>query len=106
MDDSLLPDSLDQVGRQPRDFGAVQLHVDPVVRAGEGPRATASIWLQGAFTPMAPDASLRVLDAVTRREVLRTPLPSLERGQVLRWTLPLSLDAEVRELLFQPVAPV
>ncbi|QSQ26994.1 hypothetical protein JY651_19660 [Pyxidicoccus parkwayensis] len=106
MDESLLPDILDQVGRQPREFGAVQLHVDPVVRAPEGTRATASIWLQGAFTPMAPGASLRVLDAATRREVLHARLPSLERGQVLRWTLPLSLDAEVRELLFQPVAPV
>ncbi|WP_163999346.1 hypothetical protein [Pyxidicoccus caerfyrddinensis] len=106
MDESLLPDILDQVGRQPREFGTVQLHVDPVVRSPEGTRATASIWLQGAFTPMAPDASLRVLDAETRRELMRAPLPSLERGQVLRWSLPLSLDVEVRELLFQPVAPV
>ncbi|MBZ4416396.1 hypothetical protein [Myxococcus sp. RHSTA-1-4] len=106
MDESFLPDILDQVGRQPREFGTVQLHVDPVVRAPEGTRATASIWLQGAFSPMAPGASLRLLDAETRREVLHVPLPSLERGQVLRWTLPLSLDADVRELLFQPVAPV
>ncbi|MFP2904385.1 hypothetical protein ACLESD_04885 [Pyxidicoccus sp. 3LFB2] len=106
MDESLLPDILDQVGRQPREFGALQLHVDPVVRAAESTRATASIWLQGAFTPMAPNASLRVLDAATRRELLCAALPSLERGQVLRWTLPLSLDSEVRELLFQPVAPV
>lgn len=53
MDESLLPDILDQVGRQPREFGTVQLHVDPVVRSPEGTRATASIWLQGAFSATA-----------------------------------------------------
>ncbi|WP_163867547.1 hypothetical protein [Myxococcus eversor] len=106
MDESLLPDILDALGRQPREFGGVQLHVEPVLRAVDGTEARAVIWLQAAFTPLPPSMSLRVVEAATRREVWRGSLPSLEGGKALRWVLPLSLEADVKELLFLVEAPV
>jgi|GEM_PF-4719840 len=106
MDESLHPDILDALGRQPREFGAVQLHVEPVRRLVDGTEARAVIWLQAAFAPLPPSMSLRVVDAVTRREVRRGGLPSLEGGKVLRWVLPLTLEADMKELLFLLEAPV
>ncbi|NTX16008.1 hypothetical protein HUA76_35085 [Myxococcus sp. CA056] len=106
MDESLLPDILDALGRQPREFGAVQLHVEPIRRSPDGTEARAVIWLQAAFTPLPPSTSLRVVDATTRREVRSGSLPSLDGGKVLRWVLPLSLAADVKELLFLLEAPV
>ncbi|RJS20833.1 hypothetical protein DRW03_19355 [Corallococcus sp. H22C18031201] len=106
MDEHFYPDILERAGRQPREFGTVHLHVEPVLRAAEGTQATARIWLQGAFEPMTPAATLRVIDAETREELLCVPLPAMERGRVLRWTLPLTLAASARALLFQPEAPV
>ncbi|MBJ6764170.1 hypothetical protein JGU66_25630 [Myxococcaceae bacterium JPH2] len=106
MDEGFYPDILERAGRQPREFGTVHLHVEPVIRAAAGTQATARIWLQGAFEPMTPASTLRVLDAETRQELLRVPLPALERGRVLRWTLPLHLAASTRALLFQPEAPL
>ncbi|MCP3166305.1 hypothetical protein [Myxococcus qinghaiensis] len=106
MDESLHPDILDALGRQPREFGAVQLHVEPILQPPGGTEARAVIWLQAAFAPLPPSMSLRVVDAVTRREVRRGGLPSLEGGRVLRWVLPLTLDADMKELLFLIEAPV
>ncbi|MFY2558131.1 hypothetical protein ACN469_10905 [Corallococcus terminator] len=106
MDESLHPDILDTLGRQPREFGAVQLHVEPIVQAPGGTEARAVVWLQAAFTPLPPSVSLRVVDAVTRRELWRGGLPSLEGGKVMRWVLPLSLEADMKELLFLLHAPV
>jgi hypothetical protein len=87
------PDLLDHLGKTPREFGAVHVHVEPVAR-GEGGRAVATVWLQAAFAPLAPEAAtLMVLEHTWE-------LPRLEGGVVMRGQLPLSVPAEAQKLMF------
>ncbi|WP_375771480.1 hypothetical protein NR798_11425 [Archangium gephyra] len=98
-------DVLDHIGRTPREFGAIHLHVEPVTRGPTG-EAVAVLWLQAAFEPLASRGhSLLVMgrqkQGPAQRMLGQFPLPSLEGGRVVRWRLPFSLPPEVDELHFQ-----
>ncbi|HYH98317.1 hypothetical protein, partial [Hyalangium sp.] len=97
-------DFLDHTGRTPREFGAVHIHVEPVVRGPSG-EALATVWLQSAFEPVLTSDSLHIVArlAEDRGELSlkRLPLPALNGGKVVRWSLPLSLPADVSELQFR-----
>ncbi|MCY1077636.1 hypothetical protein [Archangium lansingense] len=97
-------DVLDHTGRTPREFGAIHLHVEPVLRGPLGD-AVATLWLQGAFEPLGSGHAVQILghqkNGPARRMLGRFPLPSLEGGTVVRWRLPFSLPAEIDELHFR-----
>ncbi|NVJ15521.1 hypothetical protein [Myxococcus sp. AM010] len=98
-------DVLDHVGRPPREFGSVHLHVEPVIRNPLG-QATAVVWLQAAFEPPAatPSSVLmmgRQKQGSEHRMLGQFPLPPLEGGRVVRCRLPLELPPDFDEVHFQ-----
>ncbi|WP_426753807.1 hypothetical protein [Myxococcus sp. Y35] len=103
--DDFYADVLDHVGRPPREFGAVHLHVEPVTRNPLG-QATAVLWLQSAFEPpTATPPSVRVMgrqkQGPAHRMLGQFPLPSLAGGRVVRWRIPLELPPEFDEVHFE-----
>jgi hypothetical protein len=96
-------DFLDHTGRTPREYGAVHIHAEPVVRGPSG-NAVATVWLQSAFEPLLTTDSLHIVARLAQSQgelsLKRLPLPSLAGGKVVRWRLPLSLQVDVAELLF------
>ncbi|OJT18344.1 hypothetical protein BO221_40360 [Archangium sp. Cb G35] len=97
-------DVLDHLGRTPREFGAIHLHVEPITRGPLG-EAVAVLWLQSAFEPLASSGqSLLVMggqkQGPAQRMLGQYPLPSLDGGRVVRWRLPLSLPPEFDEIHF------
>src|SRR5438309_1964835 len=48
-----LRDVLDETGRSPREIGAAQIWLEPVVRAIDG-RARLTVWAQAALEPCPP----------------------------------------------------
>lgn len=103
--DDFYADVLDHVGRPPREFGSVHLHVEPVTRNPLG-QATAVVWLQAAFEPPASTpASVLVMgrqkQGPAHRMLGQFPLPPLAGGRVVRWRLPLELPPEFDEVHFQ-----
>jgi len=92
-------DVLDHTGRTPREFGSIHIHVEPVVRGPSG-EAVATVWLQRAFEPRVSGESVLVLSGPEEHHLGRFPLPSVDGGQVVRWSLPLTLPAGVTELHF------
>lgn len=97
-------DFLDHTGRTPREFGAVHIHVEPVVRGPSGD-AVATVWLQSAFEPLIATDSLHIVAWLTDNRgelsLKRLPLPALAAGKVVRWSLPLSLPEGLSELQFR-----
>ncbi|WP_224249866.1 hypothetical protein [Hyalangium gracile] len=97
-------DFLDHTGRTPREFGAIHVHVEPVVRGPSG-AAVATVWLQSAFEPLLPSDGLHVVARLAEDKgelsLERLPLPALTGGKVVRWSLPLSLPQNVEELQFR-----
>ncbi|WIG98737.1 hypothetical protein [Myxococcus sp. SDU36] len=103
--DDFYADVLDHVGRTPREFGSVHLHAEPVSRDPLG-QATAVVWLQAAFEPLAATPStVRVMgrqkQGPAQRMLGQFPLPPLAGGRVVRWRLPLELPPEFDEVHFQ-----
>lgn len=96
-------DVLDHLGRTPREFGAIHIHVEPVVRGPTG-EAVATVWLQSAFAPRMPGERVHVISgpegSATEQSLGRFPLPSVDKGQVVRWSLPLTVPAGTTELHF------
>jgi len=92
-------DVLDHTGRTPREFGSLHIHVEPVVRGPSG-EAVATVWLQSAFEPRVAGESVLVLSGPEEHNLGRFPLPSVDGGQVVRWSLPLTIPAGVTELHF------
>lgn len=92
-------DILDYTGRTPREFGALHIHVEPVVRGPSG-EAVATVWLQRAFEPRVGEERVLVLTGPEEHNLGRIPLPSVDGGQVVRWRLPLTLPTGVTELHF------
>lgn len=99
MIDELLRDILDEVGRAPRELCGVHLHAEPVRRSGSG-AARAVLWLQAAVDPLHP-STLSVDYPGRGAQVAALPIPRLDEGRVIRWTLPLQLTARTPELLFR-----
>ncbi|GHG61903.1 hypothetical protein [Comamonas sp. JC664] len=100
--DDFYADVLDHVGRPPREFGSLHLHVEPVTRNPLG-QAIAVVWLQSAFEPPATNpSSLLVMgrqkQGSAQRMLGQFPLPSLAGGRVVRWRLPLELPPEFDEV--------
>ncbi len=103
--DDYYADVLDHVGRPPREFGAIHLHVEPLTRNPLG-QATAVLWLQSAFEPASETTpSLLVMgrqkNGPVHRMLGQFPLPSLSGGRVVRWRLPFALHPEIDEVHFQ-----
>lgn len=92
-------DILDYTGRTPREFGALHIYVEPVVRGPSG-EAVATVWLQRAFEPREGEERVLILTAPEEHNLGRIPLPLVDGGQVVRWRLPLTLPAGVTELHF------
>jgi hypothetical protein len=97
-------DILDHTGRTPRELGSVHIHVEPVVRGPSG-EAVAKVWLQSALEPLFPTDSLHVIarlaDNRGELSLKRLPLPALDGGKVVCWSVPLSLPADLSELQFR-----
>ncbi len=96
------PDVLDAMGKTPREFGALHVHLESLKLVDSG-RYVATVLLQGAFEPMPP-AVVEFLDGEV--SLLRVDVPALEGGRVLRLRAPLrarrplssvGLRAECRE---------
>ncbi len=102
MEETFYPDVFDGLGFLPREYGAVQIFVEPVERNGFG-RAVAEIWLQASFNPLPSEASVAVMagEGATATELARLPLGDLSGGKVVRWRLPLMLEMGVERLCFQ-----
>ncbi|MCP3098675.1 hypothetical protein LZ198_07270 [Myxococcus sp. K15C18031901] len=108
--DDFYADVLDHVGRPPREFGAVHLHVEPVTRNAAG-NATAVLWLQSAFEPPgATPASVLVMgrqrQGPARRMLGQFTVPALTDGRVVRWSLPLEVPLEFDEVHFEVTSPL
>ena len=86
------PDVLDHLGKTPREFGAVHIYVEPVVRAEDG-YACATIWLQAALVPLAARGMIEVL-------ATRVPVPELADGSVMQAKVPLAVSPGVEEVSF------
>jgi hypothetical protein len=96
-------DVLDHMGRPPREFGSIHIHVEPVVCAPTG-EAVATVWLQSALEPRMPGDCVHIISgpegSEAEQSLGRFPLPSVDRGQVVRWSLPLTLPEGASELHF------
>ena len=96
-------DVLDHLGRSPREFGSLHIHVEPVVRGPTG-EAVATVWLQSAFEPRMPGDSVLVISgpegSAAEQLLGRFPVPSVDKGKVVRWSLPLTVPAGATELHF------
>jgi hypothetical protein len=96
-------DVLDHLGRTPREFGSIHIHVEPVVHGPTG-EAVATVWLQNAFEPRMPGDSVHVISgpegSAAEQRLGRFPLPPVGRGQVVRWSLPLTVPSGATELHF------
>lgn len=89
-------DVLDHMGKTPREFGDVHVHLDEIARAPGGARAVASVLLQGAFEPMSGSARLRFFAAGAGdldAPVGQFEAPPLRDGVVVRARYPLALPA-------------
>lgn len=80
------PDVLDSMGKTPREFGALHVHLE-ALHAVDGDRYVVSVLLQGAFDPM-PTARLDFVSP-TGAQLLSVDIPALEGGRVLRLRAPL-----------------
>jgi len=93
-------DVLDHLGRSPREFGSLHIHVEPVVRGPTG-EAVATVWLQSAFEPRMPGDSVLVISgpegSAAEQLLGRFPVPSVDKGKVVRWSLPLTVPAGATE---------
>lgn len=96
-------DVLDHMGRAPREFGSLHIHVEPVVRGPSG-EAVATVWLQNAFEPRMPGDSVHVISgpegSEAEQSLGRFPVPPMGRGQAVRWSLPLTVPEGATELHF------
>jgi hypothetical protein len=97
-------DVLDHTGRTPREFGAIHLHVESAIRGPLGD-TVATLWLQSAFEPHGSGYVVHVVgrqkQGSEQRKLGRFPLPPLDGGKVVRWSLPFSLPTEIDELHFR-----
>lgn len=96
-------DFLDHTGRTPREFGAIHIYVEPVVRGPSGD-AVANVWLQSAFEPLLSTDVLHIVARLADDKELSLkslPLPALAGGKVVRWSMPLSLPPDLAELQFR-----
>lgn len=100
------PDVFDGLGFLPREYGAVQVFVEPIERDARG-HAAAEVWMQACYEPIPSDATLSVLpgDGSLGTELLRLPLPDLSGGRAVRWRIPLAVTLEVERLCFRVSAP-
>ncbi|MHB8873876.1 MAG: hypothetical protein ACYC8T_09355 [Myxococcaceae bacterium] len=96
------PDVFDGLGFLPREYGAVQIFVEPVERDPRG-RATAEVWLQAAFDPLPSEAFLAVVtgDGSAGIEVVRLPMTDLSGGRAVRWRLPITIGPDADRLCFK-----
>lgn len=96
-------DVLDHMGRSPREFGSLHIHVEPVVRGPSG-EAVATVWLQNAFEPRMPGDSIHVISgpegSEAEQSLGRFPVPPMGRGHAVRWSLPLTVPEGATELHF------
>lgn len=88
----MYPDVLDSMGKSPREFVGVHVHFE-AVQLVDGPRLVASVLLQSAYEPV-PKVELVLTTLLTRRELVRLPLPSLEDGRVVRARIPVRLERD------------
>lgn len=79
------PDVLDSMGKTPREFGALHVHLESL-KPVDANRYVVTVLLQAAFEPM-PRAQLSF---VSEGEVLSTvEVPSLKNGRVVRLHVPI-----------------
>ena len=97
--DDFYPDVLGRLGKTPREFGAMQVHVE-AVRRGRSGDALATVWLQAAFEPH-DRGSLEVALRDGTVVAARLRLPNVGKGAVVKWSLPLApVPEQVAELIF------
>lgn len=90
-------DVLDETGRTPREMGAAQIYVEPVLRSADG-RAVLTVWIQAGLLPcgnlrLQLAARARAGDGASERHAGRHQVPGPVGSEVVRVHLPLSLPA-------------
>ncbi|MFT3838142.1 MAG: hypothetical protein QM723_14265 [Myxococcaceae bacterium] len=91
------PDVLDHLGKTPREFGSVQVHLEPLI-VDDGWGWTA-VWFQAAYAP-ADSASFEVVNAADPSAVLvaAQQVPELSDGRVWRGYLRFKVPDEVTQI--------
>lgn len=96
------PDVLDHLGKTPREFGTLQVHVEPVA-VDDGWGWTA-VWFQAAFEPGDPNASFELFThggatALKLREAER--VPRLDGGAVQKGLVRFRLPDDAAQVVLK-----
>ncbi len=92
-------DVLDHIGKTPREFGSVQVHLESVTRAPGSGQAVATLLFQAAFEP-AEAVQLRIYPGSTglASALANFVGPPLPGGAVVRGRFPFRAPEAVREI--------
>src|SRR5579871_3174567 len=91
------PDVLDHLGKTPREFGSVHVHLEPLI-VDDGWGWTA-VWFQAAFAP-SDSASFELVSAADPNRVFiaAQQVPELSDGRVWRGYLRFKVPDEVTQI--------
>ena len=95
------PDVLDHLGKTPREFGGLQVHVEPVV-VDDGWGWT-TLWFQAAFEPFDGTSNFTFVSTSPTQQVLRETqrVPPLDRGAVLKGQVRFKLADDLTEVMLR-----